>query len=107
MADLRLAMALMALLSVASFLGVRRLCAKAGPRVLDTLAAVLVLIIGVYIRFVWGQLWIVEWIPLPSVVILANWFPLLLGVLAAILWQRMQLHSIPRRIPIQLLLVSA
>ena len=70
MADLRLAMALMALLSVASFLGVRRLCAKAGPRVLDALAAVLVLIIGVYIRFVWGQLWIVEWIPLPSVVIL-------------------------------------
>jgi hypothetical protein len=107
MADLLLAMALMALLSVASFLGVRRLCAKAGPRVLDTLAAVLVLIIGVYIRFVWGQLWIVEWIPLPSVVILANWFPLLLGVLAAVLWQRMQSHTIPRRIPIQLLLVSA
>ena len=42
MADLRLAMALMALVSVASFLGVRRLCAKAGPRMLDTLAAALV-----------------------------------------------------------------
>ena len=107
MADLRLAMALMALLSVASFLGVRRLCAKAGPRVLDTLAAVLVLIVGVYIRFVWGQLWIVEWIPLPSVVILANWFPVLLGMLAAILWLRMQSYSIPRRVPIQLLLVGA
>ncbi|MBC7968045.1 MAG: hypothetical protein H7Z17_19215 [Fuerstia sp.] len=107
MADLRLAMALMAFLSVASFLGVRRLCAKAGPRVLDTLAAALVLIVGVYIRFVWGQLWIVEWIPLPSVVILANWFPVLLGMLAAILWLRMQSNSIPRRIPIQLLLVGA
>lgn len=107
MADLRLAMALMALLSVASFLGVRRLCAKAGPRVLDTMAVALVLMIGVYIRFVWGQLWIVKWIPLPSVVILANWFPVLLGMLAAILWLRMQLYSIPRRIPIQLLLVGA
>ena len=107
MADLRLAMALMALVSVASFLGVRRLCAKAGPRMLDTLAAALVLIIGLYIRFVWGQLWIVKWIPLPSVVILANWFPVLLGVLAAILWLRMQSYSIPRRIPIQLLLVGA
>lgn len=107
MADLRLAMALMALLSVASFLGVRRLWAKAGPRVLDTLAAVLVLIVGVYIRFVWGQLWIVEWIPLPSVVILANWFPVLLGMLGAILWLRMQTNSIPRRIPIQLLLIGA
>lgn len=107
MADLRLAMALMALLSVASFLGVRRLCAKAGPRVLDTMAVALVLMIGVYIRFVWGQLWIVKWIPLPSVVILANWFPVLLGMLAAILWLRMQSYSIPRRIPIQLLLVGA
>jgi len=96
MADLRLAMALMALVSLASFLGVRRLCAKAGPRMLDTLAAALVLIIGLYIRFVWGQLWIVKWIPLPSVVILANWFPVLLGVLAAILWLRMQLYSILR-----------
>ena len=107
MADLRLAMALMALLSVASFLGVRRLCAKAGPRVLDTMAVALVLMIGVYIRYVWGQLWIVKWIPLPSVVILANWFPVLLGMLAAILWLRMQSYSIPRRIPIQLLLVGA
>jgi hypothetical protein len=106
MADLRLAMALMALLSIASFLGVRRLCAKAGPRVLDTLAAAMVLVIGVYIRLVWGQLWIVEWIPLPSVVILANWFPVLLGMLAAILWLRMQSYSIRRRIPIQLLLIG-
>ena len=107
MDDLRLAMTLMTLLSVASFLGVRRLCANAGPRVLDAAAAALVLIVGVYIRFVWGQLWIVRWIPLSSVVILANWFPVLLGVLAAVLWQRMQSHSIPRRIPIQLLLVGA
>lgn len=106
MADLRLAMALMALLSVVSFLGVRRLCAKAGPRTLDTLAAAVVLMIGVYIRFVWGQLWIVKWIPLPSVVILANWFPVLLGILAAILWLRMQSYSVPRRMPIQLLLVG-
>ena len=107
MADLRLAMALMMLLSVASFLGVQRLCAKAGPRVLDAAAAALVLIVGVYIRLVWGQLWIVKWIPLPSVVILANWFPVLLGILAGILWQRLRSYSMPRRIPIQLLLIGA
>ena len=62
MTDLRLAMALMTLLSIASFMSVRRLCAKANPRVLDAAAAGLVLLIGVYIRFVWGQLWIVKWI---------------------------------------------
>ena len=107
MADLRLAMVFMLLLSVASFLGVRRLFAHAGPRLLDAAAAVIVLTIGVYIRFVWGQLWIVRWIPHSSVLILANWYPILLGSLAAILWQRMQSHSIPRRIPIQLLLIAA
>ncbi len=107
MTDLRLAMALMTLLSIGSFLGVRRLCVYASPRVLDAAAAAIVLLIGVYIRFVWGQLWIVKWIPLPSVVILANWFPVLLGILAAVLWQRMESHSIPRRLPIQLLLIAA
>lgn len=107
MADLRLAMALMTLLSIASFMGVRRLCAKANPRVLDAAAAGLVLLIGVYIRFVWGQLWIVKWIPLPSVVILANWFPVLLGILAAVLWSRMESYSVPRRIPIQVVLIAA
>lgn len=107
MADLRLAMALMALFSIASFLATRRLCQNAGPRVLDAAAAAIVLLIGVYIRFVWGQLWIVKWIPLPSVVVLANWFPIQLGFLAAVLWQRMQSNSIARRIPIQLLLLGA
>jgi hypothetical protein len=107
MADLRLAMALMTLLSIASFMSVRRICAKANPRVLDAAAAGLVLLIGVYIRFVWGQLWIVKWIPLPSVVILANWFPVLLGILAAVLWSRMETYSVPRRIPIQLVLIAA
>ncbi len=107
MTDLLLAMALMMLLSIASFLGVRRLCAKANPRVLDVVAAGMVLLIGVYIRFVWGQLWIVKWIPLPSVVILANWFPVLLGILAAVLWSRMESYSVPRRLPIQLVLIAA
>ena len=44
-------MALMTLLSIAGFLGIRRLCAKARPRSSDAVAAGLVLLIGVYIRF--------------------------------------------------------
>lgn len=107
MTDLHLAMALMTLLSIGSFLGVRRLCVYASSRVLDGAAAAIVVLVGVYICFVWGQLWIVKWIPLPSVVILANWFPVLLGILAAVLWQRMESYSILRRLPIQLLLLAA
>lgn len=107
MEDLRLAMGLMMVLSLATFLCVRRLCEDLRPRVLDGLAAMTVILVGVYIRLVWGQLWIVEWIPLPSVIILSNWFPLFLGALAAILWQRMKKDSALRRMPIQLVLIGA
>ena len=75
MEDLRLAMGLMIFLSLGVFLGVRRLCNSVRPRILDGAAAITVILVGVYIRLVWGQLWIVKWIPLPSVIVLSNWFP--------------------------------
>jgi hypothetical protein len=68
---------------------------------------VIVLLVGLYVRFVWDQLWIVKWIPLPSVIILANWFPLLLGALAGILWKRMQKQPMARRLPMQAVLMAA
>jgi predicted double-glycine peptidase len=107
MEDLRLAIMLMALLSVVAFFGVRSLAQGLGPRWLDMLAAVFVLLIGLYVRWVWGELWIVQWIPLSSVIVLSNWFPLLLGGLAAVLWLRMLPNPLWRRLPVQLLLVAA
>lgn len=106
MEDLRLAIVLMALLSVAVFFGVNRLSRGLGPRWLDALAVVIVLLIALYVRWVWGELWIVEYIPLASVIVLSNWFPLLLGALAAVLWLRMRPHPLWRRIPVQALLIG-
>jgi len=106
MEDLRLAILLMALLSVIIYFGVSRLARNLGPRWLDMLAVIFVILIGLYVRWVWGQLWIVEWIPLASVIVLANWFPLLLGGLAAVLWQRMKPHPLWRKLPVQALLIA-
>ena len=106
MKELWLAMAMMGLLSVAIFFVTRRLVTKAHPRLLDGLALVIVLLVGAYVRFVWGQLWIVEWIPLPSVIVLANWFPLFLGALAGVLWERTKSQSFIRRLPVQMLLIG-
>ena len=107
MDDLRLAMVMMVVLSVAMFFGTRRLVTNAHPRLLDGLAVAIVLLVGVYVRLMWGQLWIVKWIPLPSVIVLANWFPLFLGALAGVLWERTKSQSFIRRLPVQAMLIGA
>lgn len=106
MEDLRLAIALMALLSVSTFAVTSRMLRRASAMLLDTLAVVTLVLIGAYIYLVWGQLWIVNWIPLPSVIILANWFPILLAMLAAIWWTRMAASSRLRRLPAQIALIA-
>jgi len=107
MEDLRIAMILMALLSIVSFFLTAFLVRTWRPRVIDAAAAALVILTGVYVRLVWGQLWIVRWIPLSSVIVLANWFPLFLGALAGTFWVRMRHETFVRRLPIQALLIAA
>ncbi len=103
---LRLAIGLMGFLSVATFFMTQRVLKRASPLTLDLLAVVVIGLIGLYMYFVWGQLWIVNWIPLPSVIVLSNWFPILMAILAAVLWQRMSEHPLWRRIPAQLALIG-
>jgi hypothetical protein len=99
-------MIFMALLSMVIFFSVRSLMANASPFLLDSSAVVLVLLVGVYVRLVWGQLWIVRWIPFSSVIVLSNWFPLILGALAGVLWVRTKSQTFLRRLPTQLLLIA-
>ncbi|MEZ6123247.1 MAG: hypothetical protein R3C49_08755 [Planctomycetaceae bacterium] len=89
MHDIRLAVALIAFVSIATYLLTFRLLRNRSNRVIELVAAVVVLLILVYLKYVWGQLWIVRWIPLPSVIVLSNWFPILLAPLAAACWIRL------------------
>lgn len=106
MEDLRLAIALMTLLSIVTFAVTCRVLRRASPIMLDTLAVITLCLIGAYFYLVWGQLWIVNWIPLPSVIVLANWFPILLALLGGILWLRMAASPLWRRLPTQLALAA-
>ncbi|MCX7399026.1 MAG: cysteine peptidase family C39 domain-containing protein [Planctomycetales bacterium] len=106
MEDLTAAIILMAVLSIAIFFSFRMALSNAPERLLDGIAAVLVILVGVYVRLVWGQLWIVRWIPFSSVIILSNWFPLILAALASVLWLRTKTQSILRRLPVQSLLIA-
>src|SRR6056297_2043717 len=89
MEDIRLAIGFIGFVSAAVFCVFYRWFRGSSNLVLDLAAAVLVVLVGVYVRTVWGQLWIVRYIPLPSVIILSNWFPILLAALAAIVWIRL------------------
>lgn len=123
MEDIRLAIGLVGFVSLGVFLLTYRVLKSRSPRLLDAVAAFIVLLIALYVRTVWGQLWIVSWIPLPSVIILSNWFPPLLAALAAVVWLRLepahvnpdagesadaaQWPSILRRSPVMLLMLGA
>jgi hypothetical protein len=107
MEHLRLAIGFMFLLSIATFFCSQRVLQHASRRVVDAVAIGVVLLGAAYLRWVWGQLWIVDWIPLPSVIVLSNWFPLLLAALGAAVWKRMEEGSLPRRVPIQIALLVA
>ena len=124
MEDIRLAIGLIGFVSVAVFAMTYRLLRSRSNMSLDLSAVLIVLLIGVYVRTVWGQLWIVQWIPLPSVIVLSNWFPPLLAALGAIVWLRLgtqtkdgsqpsggrssiTVYSVLRRLPVMLMLLVA
>lgn len=106
MEHLRLAIGLMGFLSVATFFLTRRVIDNVSSIALDLLAIIVLVLVGAYVYLVWGQLWIVNYITLPSVIVLSNWFPILLAMLAAILWTRQKSLSIGRRLPIQIALMG-
>jgi hypothetical protein len=107
MDDIRIAIALLALVTVIVFSVTFRVLKPRSKWFLDFSAALVVVLMVVYGYFMFGQLWIVEWIPLPSVIVLANWFPPLMGALAAVVWLRLDPASIWRRLPIMFLLCGA
>lgn len=100
------AIALMGCGSVVTFFVCSWALQKASSIMLDVLAVITMLLIAAYVYLVWGQLWIVKWIPYASVIVLSNWFPILLAILGAILWQRLRNKELWRRAPAQLALLG-
>lgn len=108
MADLYIAIAIMAGLSVASLFLTLRLT-KSVPRfVCDMLALLMVLAMAFYIRDVWHSVWLFEMLPFSSLVILGNWFPLVTSILVGLVWQRLTGNPFRKSIfVVPLLLVGA
>lgn len=107
MEDLRLAIGLIGFISIAVFSATYRVLKNRSTTFLDIIAVLILVLIWFYVKTVWGQLWIVKWIPLSSVIVLSNWFPPLLAALGATVWLRLAPASVARRMPIMVLTVAA
>lgn len=107
MEDIRLGIALIVFVSIAMFCLTYRLLRDRSKIFMDFIAIVVVVLIVVYVQTVWGQLWIVQWIPLPSVIVLSNWFPPLLSTLAASVWLRLDPAPLVRRVPVMVVMLAA
>lgn len=61
---------------------------NAPMRVIDGLAALVVIGIAVYARWFWDETFVADILPFSNLIIVSNWFPLAAGLLAGLVWRR-------------------
>lgn len=106
MSDLIFAACILAGVSLAIFVTTARLARRLPRRLCDALAVAVVLGIGFYTRDVWDHTIVAEWLPVSSLIVLGNWFPPGIAVLAGLAWERVP-PPLPRRIAPMLLLSAS
>lgn len=88
MSDLIVAACLLAIVSFGIFVTVALIARRLPRRICDGLAAGVVILMGFYIRDVWDKMFVAEWLPFSSLIVLGNWFPLGIAALAGLAWER-------------------
>ncbi len=98
--DLYLGIAIILLLMVMCFAVTLRLTRDLPKHWCDVLAILTVLAIGIYARWIWDDTVMGRLLPFSNLIIVSNWFPLATGILAALVWRRIEggRQSRPRQI---------
>ncbi len=118
MSDLYLGIAILVALMAAAFLLALLITRNASTVVCDVLAAITVIAIAVYARWIWEDTLMARLFPYSNLIVLSNWFPVAAGFLAGLVWQRIRdtperipgigtFHGLPRRIFATVLLAVA
>ncbi|MGQ0633013.1 MAG: cysteine peptidase family C39 domain-containing protein [Planctomycetaceae bacterium] len=103
MSDLILAALILTAVSVGIFLATVWL-ARRVPRLLcDALAVAVVLLIGYYIRYLWDNMAVARLLPFSSLIVLGNWFPPAIAVLAGLAWNRVPPPATRKAVAVALL----
>jgi hypothetical protein len=106
MTDLIVAAGLLAIVSFGIFVIVALIARRLPRRICDGLAAGVVILMGFYIRDVWDKMFVAEWLPFSSLIILGNWFPLGIAALAGLAWERVP-PPVPRKFVAVLMLFAS
>lgn len=96
MSDLVVGYAVIAALALGLFLLTAHASRRHGPLVLDLAALVTVLALFAYIRWLWYDPRLAEWLPFSNLVVVGNWLPLFAAVLAGLVWVRLGTHPLRR-----------
>lgn len=107
MSDLTIAASIVGVVSVATFLATVSLARRLPRRLCDALAAGIVILMGFYIRDVWDHMFVAEWLPYSSLIILGNWFPPGIAILAGLAWVRVPPPAARKGFVLLLLIGSA
>jgi hypothetical protein len=88
MNDLYLGLGTMTVLMGIMFVFARLLTRTAPMWVVDALAALEVVLIAVYARWIWDETFVAQWLPYSNLIVVSNWFPMAAGFLAGLVWRR-------------------
>jgi len=98
MSDLALSYVVIALLGIGLFLFTGRAAGKLSQRCRTTAIIVAVGALFVYVRTLWYDVRLAAWLPVPGLMVLANWLPLFAAVIAALVGHSSTLSLVRRRV---------
>ena len=86
--DLVWGLVLISALAAALFLLTVNLVRRFSPATLSPLALLVVGALLLYIRSIWYDIRLADWLPFSNLIVLGNWLPLFAAVLAGITWEK-------------------
>jgi hypothetical protein len=89
MSDLVVGYAVIAALAIGLFLSTAHASRRHSPPVLDFAAVITVLALFAYIRWLWYDPQLAEWLPFSNLIVVGNWLPLFSAALAGLVWARL------------------
>ena len=93
MLDLLWGIALVAALAVVLFLATAHLVRRLPGSALGILGLAVVAALFIYIRSVWYDVRLTQWLPFSNLIVLGNWLPLFAAVLAGLAWEQTRGHG--------------
>ena len=96
MGDLLLALAIMAVFAVSSFLLIAVVARRLSWWQRNALALLIVSAMVLYSRLLWQETVLADWLPFSNLIVISNWFPLFLAALAGVVIEMRRLALVRR-----------